>query len=65
LRAEILKIKAERNPTIVYVTHDSIDVRLMADRIAVLHEGKVIQLGSYDELRSSPKSRIVSELSES
>jgi len=64
LRKEILKIKQEKNLTVIYVTHDHIDVKILSDRAAVLHNGKVIQTGSYEELLSNPKETVVKELLE-
>jgi len=64
LRKEILKIKQEKNLTVIYVTHDPIDVKILSDRAAVLHNGKVIQTGSYEELLSNPKETVVKELLE-
>ncbi len=62
LREEILKIKRERNTTFIYVTHDPTDLKLMADRIAVLVDGRIIQIGSYKEILEKPVDKKVTEL---
>ena len=61
LREEILKIK-KRGIGILYVTHDPWDVRALSDRIAVLHEGKILQEGNLEQLSSRPSHPIVKEL---
>ena len=39
---------------VIYVTHDHDEARSIADRIALLHEGGVVQTGRYDELVGTP-----------
>ncbi len=62
LRRELLRIKEEKRLAIVYVTHDPVDVRLISDRIAVLHDGKIVQTGNYEILVKTPAHPVVSEL---
>ncbi len=62
LREEILNLKKEKGLTVVYVTHDPIDVKILSTKVAVLHNGKIIQSGSYEELLSNPKIEIVEQL---
>ena len=64
LRQEILRLKQERDLTLVYVTHDTLDVRLLSDRVAILHQGRIIQTGTYEELLKAPIKPIVRELLE-
>jgi ABC-type Fe3+/spermidine/putrescine transport system ATPase subunit len=45
----------------VYVTHDQEEALTMSDRIAVMHAGKVEQLGSPEELYERPTSRFVAD----
>ena len=47
--------------TIVYVTHDQIEAMTLGDRIAVMREGRVEQLGSPDDIYSRPATRFVAE----
>ena len=61
LRHEIRRICKASGNTTVYVTHDQKEALSMADRIALLRDGKVVQLGSPRELYRSPKSRFVAE----
>ena len=46
----------------MYVTHDLREAAGIGDRIAVLEEGKVVQLGSLEELRAHPGSAFVETL---
>jgi len=55
----ILKLKRAFKMTIVVVTHELASVFAIADRIAMLHEGKVIACGTKDELKSSNDPRVV------
>ncbi len=54
MRAEIARIQRSLGITTLYVTHDQIEAMTMADRIAVLHEGRLQQVGSPDDLFNSP-----------
>ena len=46
LRLELKRIQRELGTTILYVTHDQIEAMTMADRIGVMNEGALIQLGT-------------------
>jgi osmoprotectant transport system ATP-binding protein len=50
LQQEIVRLKAELQKTIVFVTHDVFEAMTLADRIAVMHEGTVQQVGTIEEL---------------
>lgn len=54
VRAQIGRIQRNLGITTLYVTHDQIEAMTMADRIAVLHEGRLQQLGTPDDLFSRP-----------
>ena len=54
LRVELKRIQKELGATILYVTHDQIEAMTMADRIGVLREGELIQIGTPSEIYSSP-----------
>ncbi len=62
LRGELLRVKSLREMTVIYVTHDPLDVKIISDRVAVLHNGKIVQLGTYEELLQAPAHPIVREL---
>ena len=58
IQAQILelinKLKRERNLSIIFITHDLGVVANMADRIAVMYAGKIVELGTADEVFYSP-----------
>ena len=56
LRVELKKIQNDFNSTILYVTHDQIEATTMADRIGVLKEGVLTQVGTPQEIYDEPNS---------
>ncbi|TYC50743.1 ATP-binding cassette domain-containing protein, partial [Rhodobacterales bacterium] len=59
MRAEIKALHQRLKTTIVYVTHDQIEAMTMADKIVVLHGGRVEQIGSPLELYDRPRNIFV------
>jgi multiple sugar transport system ATP-binding protein len=59
LRLELKRIQRELGTTILYVTHDQIEAMTMADRIGVMGEGILIQVGAPREIYEQPKSAYV------
>lgn len=59
LRLELKRIQREFGTTILYVTHDQIEAMTMADRIGVMNEGALIQLGTPREIYEQPNSAYV------
>jgi multiple sugar transport system ATP-binding protein len=59
LRLELKRIQRELGTTILYVTHDQIEAMTMADRIGVMSEGHLIQLGTPREIYERPNSAYV------
>jgi len=56
LRVELKRIQQDLGATILYVTHDQIEAMTMADRIGVLAEGRLQQVGPPDEIYRRPRS---------
>lgn len=56
LRVELKKIQSDLNATILYVTHDQMEATTMADRIGVLKEGVLTQVGTPQEIYEEPNS---------
>ena len=54
MRLELVRLHRELNTTMIYVTHDQLEAMTMADRIVVLNQGRVEQLGSPLELYQHP-----------
>jgi len=61
LRSQIRKICKNAGLSTLYVTHDQKEALSMADRIAIMQAGKVMQVGTPAELYRSPSSRFVAE----
>jgi iron(III) transport system ATP-binding protein len=61
MRSEIRRICKTSGITGVYVTHDQKEALSMADRMAVMRAGKVIQVGSPRELYDRPRTRFVAD----
>ena len=59
MRVELGRLHAELKATMVYVTHDQTEAMTMADRIVVLNDGKIEQIGSPLELYNRPANRFV------
>jgi multiple sugar transport system ATP-binding protein len=58
-RAEIARIHRRLGTTIVYVTHDQVEAMTMGDRIAVMKEGVLQQVGTPEELYTHPANLFV------
>ncbi len=56
MRAEIVRIQQKLNTTTIHVTHDQAEALSMADRILLLNNGKIVQLGTPEELYKKPNS---------
>ena len=54
MRLEICSLHRQLGATMVYVTHDQIEAMTMADRIVVLRDGRIEQVGTPSELYSQP-----------
>lgn len=59
MRTEIKKLHQKLGTTIVYVTHDQIEAMTLADRIAVMKDGEVQQLGTPQEIYDNPANLFV------
>ena len=61
LRVELKRISLELGATILYVTHDQIEAMTMADRIGVLHEGRLEQVGAPRDVYTAPDNIYVAQ----
>ncbi|MES2034830.1 MAG: ABC transporter ATP-binding protein [Pseudomonadota bacterium] len=58
---ELMDLQVELGVTFLIVTHDQEEAMVMADRIAVMREGKIVQIGRPEEVYETPSSRYVAE----
>jgi iron(III) transport system ATP-binding protein len=61
VRTKIKKLVSELGITVLYVTHDQVEAMVLADRIAVMAHGEILQMGNPYELYRRPKSPLVAE----
>jgi spermidine/putrescine transport system ATP-binding protein len=61
LEKELKDIHRETKKTFVYITHSLEEAMVMSDRIGVMRAGKLVQVGTPQEIYSTPNTRFVSE----
>ncbi len=59
MRAELKRLQKELKVTTIYVTHDQLEAMTMADRIAVMNEGRIQQVGEPGEIYEHPQNLFV------
>jgi multiple sugar transport system ATP-binding protein len=62
LRVELQHLQRTQGSTTLFVTHDQVEALTMADRIAVLNNGQIIQLGNPEDIYDRPASMFVAQL---
>ncbi len=61
MQLELKELQRKVGITFVYVTHDQGEALALSDRIAVMNEGKILQVGTPSEIYDSPKNRFVAD----
>ncbi|OIB59320.1 ABC transporter ATP-binding protein [Natrialba sp. SSL1] len=61
LRRQLSRIQSELEITTVYVTHDQAEALAISDRLAVMHDGEIEQIGRPKDVYREPASRFVAE----
>ncbi len=59
MQLELKDIQREVGITFVYVTHDQEEALTMSDRIGIMNEGKLLQIGASEDIYENPNSRFV------
>jgi multiple sugar transport system ATP-binding protein len=59
MRTEIKKVHQKVTTTTIYVTHDQVEAMTLADRVVVMNQGRIEQIGPPNELYHTPKTRFV------
>ncbi|WP_406660387.1 ATP-binding cassette domain-containing protein [Methanolobus sp. ZRKC3] len=62
LQKEFLKVKKEIGKTIVFVTHDIEEALVLGDRIAIMDQAKLVQVGTPEELIFNPVNEMVAHI---
>ncbi len=61
MRSEIILLRQKLNTTFIYVTHDQTEAMTLADRIVIMKDGLIMQVGSPDEVFDMPDNLFVAE----
>jgi ABC-type sugar transport system ATPase subunit len=61
MRAELSHLHQDLGFTFLYVTHDQVEALTLGDRIGVLHEGEILQIGTPDEIYYTPSNMYVAK----
>ncbi|WP_104400428.1 ABC transporter ATP-binding protein [Vibrio penaeicida] len=59
MRAELKKLQHELAVTTIYVTHDQVEAMTLADRIVVINQGRIQQVGTPEEIYDKPQNTFV------
>src|SRR3954454_19785073 len=59
MRTEIKKLHAKVRSTVIYVTHDQVEAMTLSDRIVIMRDGNIEQVGTPDEVFRRPQTRFV------
>ncbi len=59
MRVEINKLHKRLRNTVIYVTHDQVEAMTLADKIVVLSAGRIVQVGTPDEIYNRPAAKFV------
>ncbi|WP_187972809.1 ABC transporter ATP-binding protein [Aquibium microcysteis] len=61
MRAEIKRLHVKQGSTTIYVTHDQVEAMSLADRIVIMHEGVLQQVGAPEEVYRHPQNLFVAQ----
>lgn len=61
MRTELQRVQQETGVTMVFVTHDQAEALALADRIVVMRDGAIEQIGTPEEIYNKPVSRFVAD----
>ncbi|HSD92764.1 MAG TPA: ABC transporter ATP-binding protein [Methyloceanibacter sp.] len=61
MQEELKALQKEIGITFIFVTHDQGEALSMADRVAIFNEGKIVQVGSPNDIYERPRSRFVAD----
>ncbi|WP_236830125.1 ABC transporter ATP-binding protein [Blastococcus sp. KM273128] len=59
MRSEVKRIQRSLGVTMVYVTHDQAEALSLADRLVVMHDGRIVQVGSPEDVYRRPRTGFV------
>ena len=59
MRAEIIKLREKIDTTFIYVTHDQVEAMTLGDRIVIMRDGYIQQIGTPQEVFNHPANLFV------
>jgi ABC-type sugar transport system ATPase subunit len=62
MRTELKAMQTQFDTTTIYVTHDYTEAMSLGDRVGIINAGKIVQVGSGDEIYYTPKNEFVARL---
>lgn len=65
MQVELKRLQKQLNITFIYITHDQEEASSMSDRIVVMNDGMIEQIGTPEEIYESPKTEFVAKFIES
>ena len=64
MQDELLRLQEELQKTIVFITHDLNEALKLGDRIAIMHDGRVAQIGSPEDIVLRPEDQYVGDFTQ-
>ena len=61
MRSELQRLQRETGITMIFVTHDQAEAMALADRIVLMKDGKIEQLGTADDLYNNPQTKFAAD----
>ena len=61
MQEQLLSLQAQLGKTIVFITHDLNEAMFLGDRIAMMRDGRIVQIGTADEILSDPATEYVAQ----
>ncbi len=61
MQVELKELQQRLGIAFVYVTHDQEEALTMSDRIGIMHQGKLLQIGSPEEIYEHPRTRFIAD----
>ena len=64
MQDELVRLQTELHKTIVFITHDLSEAMKIGDRIAIMRDGRIVQIGSPEEIVLNPADHYVEEFTQ-
>lgn len=61
MQEQLISLQRELGKTIIFITHDLNEAMLLGDRIAMMHDGRIVQIGTPDQILTEPASDYVEQ----